>query len=105
MAERTDADQLAPSPSAAPSARWVRTPAALSRTTPRGLLLMGDRRHGVMLVPGIGPVLWDLLAQPIDQSALLATLADLFDVDQTTIADDVLQLLAGLARRDLIQSA
>lgn len=86
------------------STEWLRSTAALSRTTPRGLLLLGGRRDHVMLVPGAGPAVWELLAEARTGSTLIGAIAELFDVEETSIEDDILRLLADLAQRGLIRS-
>jgi hypothetical protein len=75
---------------------YHRGEAVLWRRTPDGLVLLPIPRRQVVSVTGAGSLLWDLLEEPRTVAQLSVLLADTFDADPETIANDVAPVLRDL---------
>lgn len=82
---------------------WRRSD-VLFRTTGRGLLVLGADAADVILVPGVGGALWELLAEPMAEPAIIQAIADLINVEPASVEDHVCRLIADLADRGLVRS-
>ena len=82
---------------------WGRTETVLWRRVPGAVLLLGVDAREPIAVSGPGADLWELLDEPVAESAACAALRTLYDTDEATVAADVRQLLQRLEERGLVE--
>ncbi len=80
----------------------ARTPTAIWRRTLRGVLVSGDADSEPMLITSPGDTLWDLLETARSRADLISALAEMYDVDETTVSADLHPLLDQLLDMRLI---
>ena len=85
------------------SQTWGRDPRALWRRSGERIVVLGNTEEPQVLT-GPGPILWDLLTEPVTEADLVTQLAALYSVDTDTVAADVAPFLAELARTGVIRS-
>ncbi len=60
------------------------------------MLVLPPQQEDVLLLEGVGALVWQLLADPIEESELFSDLAEQFDVSCTEVRELLLPFLARL---------
>jgi hypothetical protein len=76
--------------------RWCRDPRVLSRRTASRFALLCPGGDDVVVLEGLAAVVWEFLADPIEEDVLFRMLADAFAIDQETAQQDVRPFLMEL---------
>lgn len=76
--------------------RLRRSDAALSRRTPRGVLISAPGAAEPVLITTPGEAVWSSLEAPCSRAELVATLAEAFGEDATVVATDIDPVLEAL---------
>lgn len=82
---------------------YVRAPKVLCRRTAAAAVLSRPDHDEVVTLRGSGPMLWDLLAEPISLDEAVDELADLYEVAAEEVRAGVVAALADLTRRGLVE--
>ena len=82
---------------------WQRDPRVLSRCSGSRRILQLCDAGDVTVVDGTGSVMWDLLADPLQERDLVAALSDAFDVDESTVEAQLCAFLQELRTVGLVQ--
>jgi hypothetical protein len=75
---------------------WSRDPRVLWRRCGWRTLLLTPTQDRPAILEGPGPAVWDLLAEPVDEDELVASLSALFDAEAGAIRGEVLAFLERL---------
>jgi hypothetical protein len=67
------------------------------------VLLLGVNADEPIAVSGPGADLWELVGEPVTESAACVALRNRYDADEATVAADVRQLLQELEERGLVE--
>ena len=95
---------MASDPGTAVVGPWCRAEPVLWRRTLDGVVLLEARAEAEPVVlRGPAAAIWELLAQPMDDADLVATLATSYGVDRARVAPDVAVALATLADLGALQ--
>jgi hypothetical protein len=84
--------------------RWRRHPQALWRRSGDRVLVLTSGGDGPLLLTGVGCVSWELLASPMAEGELFATLGELYGVDDDRVVGDIVPFLEQLAAAGAVSS-
>lgn len=79
------------------TSRWSRDPRALWRRSGDRVIVLTPDRDDPLVLTGVGCASWELLAAPMVEGELFATLGELYGVDDDQVAGDLVPFLEQLA--------
>jgi Coenzyme PQQ synthesis protein D (PqqD) len=82
---------------------WRRRDDVLWRRSLEAVILLPAGADEPLTLPDTGAIVWDLLEEPATFDELVATLADVYNTDATTIATDITPLLTELQTRGALE--
>jgi hypothetical protein len=85
--------------------RWIRDDDVIATDLDDELVLLNPATRAVYTVNGTGRAVWNRLTDPASVAELAAALVTAFDVDDTTAARDVAELIDDLAAAGLVRVA
>lgn len=78
--------------------RLSRRPDALWRATPDSVVVLGPRAERPTAVTGPAAILWEVLAEPIEERDAVARVAERFAAEADVVAEDVAPVLEAWRR-------
>jgi hypothetical protein len=79
------------------TATWRRAPRALWRRSGERTLVLCPGQDRPLVISGAGQAIWELLADPIEERALVSVLAEAVDADRDRVGSETRAFLEHLA--------